>query len=138
MHVPQIVEPFGKISGWRSVGWGLFPEPPHLIGHIVFLTDARAISSAESLMGYVEALHLPIVGTPTAGTNGNPNSFAVPSGFILSFTGMRVTRHDGTALHLQGIQPTLIVEPTLAGIREGRDEVLERALALVTEGQRPL
>ena len=138
MHIPQIVEPFGEISGWRSTGWGLSPRPPHLIGHLVFLTDARAISSAESLMGYVEALHLPIVGTPTAGTNGNANFLTVPSGFTISFTGMRVTRHDGTPLHLQGIQPTLIVEPTPAGIRAGRDEVLERALALVTEGEPPL
>jgi hypothetical protein len=45
------------------------------------------------------------------------------------FTGMRVTRHDGSPFHLAGVRPTVPVEPTLAGIRAGRDEVLERALA---------
>jgi hypothetical protein len=29
------------------------------------------------------------------------------------------------------VRPTVPVEPTLAGIRAGRDEVLERALAIV-------
>jgi len=86
-------------------------------------------------MGYVADLKLAtIVGSTTAGTNGNGNvaSFQVPGGFKIGFTGMRVTRHDGrTPFHLAGIVPDITVVPTLAGLREGRDEVLERALALV-------
>lgn len=70
-----------------------------------------------------------IVGAATAGTNGNVATFDVPSGLQVRFTGMRVTRHDGkTPFHLIGVQPTVPVEPTLAGIKAGRDEVLERAL----------
>jgi hypothetical protein len=130
MHVPRFAEPFGRVAGWDSHGWNLSPAPPRLAGTAAFLTDARAISYAESVMGYVEALGLgAIVGGPTAGTNGNVNTFTVPSGRVVAFTGMRVTRHDGTAFHLAGVRPTVAVEPTLAGIREGRDEVLERALA---------
>jgi C-terminal processing protease CtpA/Prc len=83
------------------------------------------------VMGYVADRKLAtIVGAPTAGTNGNVTSFTVPSGFVIAFTGMRVTRHDGhTPFHLAGVQPQVPAEPTLEGLSSGRDDVLERALA---------
>ena len=138
MHLPRIAEPFGKIAGWQDLGWNLEPARPRIAGKVAFLTDARAISYAESVMGYVEALRLgAIVGAPTAGTNGNVNSITLPSGTTLGFTGMRVTRHDGSAFHLAGVRPTVPVEPTLAGIRAGKDEVLERALAVVGAQEKP-
>jgi len=96
MHVAKIVGPFGRIAGWQSVGWNLTPAAPRLAGKAVFLTDGRAISYAESVMGYVAGRHLAtIVGSPTAGTNGNIATFQVPGEFTIVFTGMRVTGHDG-------------------------------------------
>lgn len=51
------------------------------------------------------------------------------SPFSIAFTGMRVSRHDGrTAFHTIGVTPDVPVEPTLEGIRAGRDDVLARAL----------
>jgi hypothetical protein len=133
MHVAKLIGPFGRSAGWASFGWDLQPSAPRLAGRIAFLTDARAISYAESVMGYVADHHLgTIVGTPTAGTNGNVASFVVPGGFRIMFTGMRVTRHDGkTRRHLFGIEPDVLVAPSVTALRAGHDEVLERALALV-------
>lgn len=133
MHVAKLVGPFGRAVGWQGYGWDLRPASPRLAGKNVFLTDGRAISYAESVMGYVADRKLgTIVGSPTAGTNGNVASFEVPSRFRIGFTGMRVTRHDGQAPHhLIGVQPDISVAPTIAGLRSGRDEVLERALALI-------
>ena len=53
MHVAKIIGPFGHSVGWQSFGWNLKPRTPRLGGKIVFLTDGRAISYAESVMGYV-------------------------------------------------------------------------------------
>jgi len=51
---------------------------------------------------------------------------------------MRVTDHDGrTPHHLVGIKPDIFVAPTLAALKEGRDEVLDRAPALIA-GKRAL
>ena len=135
MHVPRLVGPFSDIAGWQSFGWDLKPVAPRIAGRRVFMTDARAISYAESVMGYVADLKLAtIVGSTTAGTNGNVASFTVPSGLRISFTGMRVTGHDGrTRFHLMGVKPDVPVAPTLAGLRRGRDEVLERAIAVIDE-----
>jgi hypothetical protein len=133
MHVPKIAGPFGQFAGWHSVGWNVTPAMPRLRGRIVFMTDGRAISYAESVMGYVADRKLgTIVGSATAGTNGNVAVFDVPGGFRIAFTGMRVTRHDGhSPFHLIGVQPDVRVTPTVAAIRAGRDEVLERAVELV-------
>jgi hypothetical protein len=136
MHVAKVVGPFGQFAGWEDSGWNLTPAAPHFSGKIVFMTDARAISYAEGVMGYVADRKLgTIIGGPTAGTNGNVCQVLLPGGFALDFTGMRVTRHDGhTPFHLIGVQPDIPVTPTLAGLRAGRDEVLERAVAFVQQG----
>lgn len=98
-----------------------------------FSTDGRAIGYAESTMGIVEAYKLgEIIGSPTAGTNGNINPFMLPEGSTVMWTGMWVRKHDGSPHHGVGIQPMLRVEPTAKGVHEGRDEVLEKALDRIT------
>jgi len=128
MHTPHWLRPNqeGPVS-WAHDSWDLAPAAPHL-GHVVFMTGPRAISFAESVLGYAQAEGLPIVGATSAGTNGDVREWTVPSGLTLRFTALRVTRHDGAPHHLRGIAPTIPVEPTLAGVRAGRDEVLERAI----------
>ena len=137
MHVAEITGPFGQISNWHSFGWNLTPAAPRVASPRVFLTDGRAISYAESVMGYVKARKLgTIVGAATAGANGNVVRARVPGGFAFTFTGMRVTGHDGKAQqHLIGILPDIPLEPTVAGIQAGRDEVLERAVTLIRDGK---
>ena len=63
------------------------------------------------------------------------NAFKVPSGMTVMFTGMRVTRHDGSPFHPVGVVPRIPVEPTVEGIRAGRDDVLDRALAHLGAGK---
>jgi len=116
----------------RTGEWQMDPVAPLLKAKLVFLTDARAISTAESYLGIVEAYQLgEIAGEATAGTNGGINPFVVPGGYSITWTGLKVLKHDGSQHHGVGIHPTVPVSPTRAGIAAGRDEVLERALQLV-------
>jgi hypothetical protein len=71
-------------------------------------------------------------GRPTAGTNGNVNPFTLPGGYRVVWTGMKVTKHDGSRHHGVGIQPTVPVSRTLKGVAEGRDELLEKAIEVVS------
>jgi len=103
---------------------------------IIFLSGGGAISYAESTLGVVEAYKLgDVVGEPSAGTNGMVNPFVLPGGYTVGWTGMLVQKRDGTPHHGVGVRPTVPVSPTVAGLRAGRDEVLEKAISLVT---RPL
>ncbi|HEU5237307.1 MAG TPA: S41 family peptidase, partial [Pyrinomonadaceae bacterium] len=114
--------------------WKLEPVAPRFTAKVAFLTDGRAISYAESLLGIIEAYKLAdIVGEPSAGTNGDINPFSLPGNYIVRWTGMKVLKHDGSRHHGVGIQPTVLVHRTIRGIAEGRDEQLERALAIVSQ-----
>ena len=50
---------------------------------------------------------------------------------MVSWTGMKVLKHDGSQHHGVGIAPTVPVVPTPAGIAAGRDEVLEKAVEVL-------
>lgn len=135
MRIPKIIYPdHERLAGYVCSGWNIQPKEPRIKGKVVFLTDARAISYAESVMGYVEHYKLgEIVGQPTAGTNGNVNPFRLPGGFTISWTGMKVVKHDGSQQHLIGILPTVPVQRTIRGVIEGRDEYLEKAVEIINQ-----
>ena len=127
---PVFVAPDGEARYPVNGDWKLEPKQPHIPAKRVFLTDARAVSYSESILGTVQRNSLgPIVGSPTAGANGNRSDFLLPGGYGLSYTGMRVTNADGSLQHIRGVLPDVVAVPTLAGIRAGRDEVLEAGLA---------
>ncbi|MCA9706352.1 MAG: hypothetical protein KDK70_10930 [Myxococcales bacterium] len=129
MHVPRYVEPDGAVVGWHDLGWHRRPAEPRIESPVTFLISAEAISYAESMLSYVEAHDLgTLVGTPTAGANGDIVRFDTLAGFYVIFSGMRVTRHDGSPFHRGGVAPDIEVHPTIAGLRAGRDEVLEEGL----------
>jgi hypothetical protein len=69
--------------------------------------------------------------TRRPGPMGNIDPFPLPGGYSVVWTGMRVRKRNGTAHHGVGIAPNVRVSPTVAGVRAGRDEVLERAVALL-------
>jgi len=140
MRVPRIIRPdHVEPVGWQNHGWEVQPIEPHIGGRVVFITDERAISAAESVLGLLAGYELAeIVGQPTAGANGNINPIDLPGRSEFYWTGMKVVKLDGSQHHLIGIQPTVPAEQTLQGIKEGRDELLEKALVVVSRDQEPV
>jgi hypothetical protein len=132
-NVPIVLFPDRhNISFERGGEWNLAPTAPLFKGKIAFITDGRAISYAESCMGIVEHYKLgAIVGGPTAGTNGNVNRLALPGGYSISWTGMKVLKQDGSRHHGVGIAPTPYVMRTRAAVAAGRDEFLQAAMDAV-------
>jgi C-terminal processing protease CtpA/Prc len=101
----------------------------------VLLIDERAISQAEHLGLALEAANgTTFVGSPTTGANGEVKPVTIPGGMVAFFTGEDVRHADGRQLQRIGLQPDVAVKPTIAGIRAGRDEVLERALVFLRTG----
>ncbi len=126
-NVPIVRYPDGHDLRFDFSNWSAPPRAPRFTARVAFLTDGSAISYAETCMGIAESHHLgEIVGEPTAGTNGNVIAFDLPGGNRVRYTGMRVLKYDGSQHHGVGIRPTVPVSPTVAGIRAGRDEVLDR------------
>lgn len=135
MQIPLFLYPDQEnLSGYLKSGWQLPSLQPSIQGKVVFITDARAISYAESVLSFVEHYRLgEILGQPTAGANGNVNPFMLPGYFSISWTGMKVLKHDGSPHHLIGVQPTIPVKRTLQGVLEGRDEYYEKAILWIKQ-----
>jgi len=113
--------------------WPVQPEEPRFKAKVAFVTDGPAISYAETYLGIIEHYKLAeIVGGPTAGTNGNVNPLRLPGGIQVTWTGMKVLKHDGSRHHGVGIQPTVPAARTIRGVTGGHDEVLDRAVAVVS------
>ena len=100
-------------------------------GKTFMLVDERTISQAEHTGLFFEAAAgTTFVGSQTAGANGDVTDVTLPGGLDMTFTGHDVRHVDGRQLQRVGLPIDVRVTPTLAGLRAGRDEVLERALEL--------
>lgn len=117
----------------RQLGW-IGSGPPYR-GKVAVLIDARAMSLAEHTCLYFDtAADATFIGSPTAGTNGDVTNTVLPGDVEFAFTGLAVRHADGRQLQRIGVLPHVRVEPTIAGIRAGRDEVLERAVEFLQSG----
>ncbi|MEM7386502.1 MAG: S41 family peptidase, partial [Verrucomicrobiota bacterium] len=136
-HIPVVRYPDRKKMTFQFSQWPVAPRAPRIQGKVAFIIDGRAISYAETYLGMVEHHRLgALVGERTAGTNGNINTFSLPGGYRVVFTGMKVLKHDGSRHHGIGIEPTVAVKRTVGGIAEGVDELLAGAMAEVGAGSR--
>src|SRR5262249_51538229 len=103
-------------------------------GRTVMLIDERTISQAEHTGLFFEASNgTTFVGSPTMGANGDVTTLTLPGDLVVSFSGHDVRHADGRQLQRVGLVPHIEVRPTIKGIRDGRDEVLERARNFLTE-----
>jgi len=104
----------------------------------VMLIDERTQSQAEHTGLFLEAANgTKFIGSPTAGANGDVTAVLLPGGLRMSFSGHSVRHADGQQLQRLGLVPTVPVGSTIAGVRAGRDEVLERALRYLERSLAP-
>lgn len=103
---------------------------PRYEGKTAMLVDERTEAEAEQAGLLLEAANrTSVVGSPSAGSNGDPTNFVLPGGITVSFSGHDIRHGNSGQLQRLGLQPELLVMPTIQGIRQGRDEILEKALA---------
>jgi C-terminal processing protease CtpA/Prc len=105
------------------------PRTPHYTGKIIILVDEMTQSQAEATtMVFRIALGAVVIGSTTAGADGNVSAFPLPGGLRTMISGIGVFYPDRTPTQRVGIVPDIKVTPTVSGIRDGRDELLEVAL----------
>ena len=137
-HLVRTRTPFAKFSVGDLRNPGSFsmrdtvslePSTPYVEGALVLLVDEVTQSSAEyHAMAFRSRPGTLVVGSQTAGADGNVSRIPLPGGEHTMFSGIGVFYPDGRPTQRIGIVPDLEVKPTIAGIRAGRDEVLEAAV----------
>jgi C-terminal processing protease CtpA/Prc len=133
---PVLLEPDAPHIGSDSYSASYFSssvvpvsDAPKYNGKVVALVDQRTADKAELGALFLEAAtKTEFVGSPSAGVVGESTDLALPGGILMSFSGQDVRHANGGPVQRLGIQPSVSAVPTIAGIRAGRDEALEKAL----------
>jgi hypothetical protein len=139
--------PFARITQGDLANPGAFywtapisltPSQPHYAGKIVILVDETSVSAAEyAALAFRSAPNAIVVGSTTAGADGNVSTLALPGGLHTMISGVGVFYADEKPTQQVGIVPDIEVKPTIAGIRAKRDEALEEALRQILGAHPP-
>ncbi len=110
----------------------LEPAKPHYTGNVVILIDEVSQSSAEyTSMAFRASPRAKVVGSTTAGADGNISPIPLPGGLRSMISGIGVFYPDKRPTQRVGILADVEAKPTIEGISAGRDEVLEQGLRLI-------
>lgn len=128
---------WGSREAWYTFSFLVQPaDHPLFLGPLVVLISEVTFSAAEDFLVLLrERPRTKFVGTPTAGSTGQPLIVPVP---LPGGGGFRVctvytTYADGREFVGFGIQPDVEVSPTPQDIAAGRDVVLEKGLEVLRE-----
>ncbi len=135
---PLVLFPEGRAGDVETLdaAWEFYQYLPEFEGEkfrgdAVVLIDERTLSQAEHAALFLRAAGARLVGSASAGANGDVTRLALPGGLSVSFSGQEVLLPDGSQLQRVGLRPDLEVKPSLEGVRAGRDEVLDAALEML-------
>ncbi len=103
-------------------------------GKLIVIVNEETQSRAEyTAMAFRTGTHTTIIGSQTAGADGNVSEIILPGGLKTWISGIGVYYPDGRQTQRVGIVPDIEVKPTIKGIKEGRDELLEKAIEIIKQ-----
>jgi C-terminal processing protease CtpA/Prc len=106
-------------------------------GTIILLVNTETMSRAEfTAMAIMQAEHVVIIGSQTAGADGDVAIIPLPGGIYSYYSGIGVYHPDGSETQRIGIVPDIVVTPTLEGMINKEDEYFERAMEYIRIGNK--
>lgn len=128
-HVPYVVGG----DAWPREG-----ESERIVyGHQLYdrdtfvLVDARTDGTAEETALMLQAVGAEIVGTNSGGASALTSTLIVPGNIAIRFSATDLRGRDFNRLQGVGVTPDHEAAPTIRGLSEGRDEVVEAVMALL-------
>lgn len=106
-------------------------------GRVLILANEETQSQAEfTTMAFQTAERAVVIGSQTAGADGDITWIPLPGGYQTAISGLGVYYPDGRETQRIGIVPDIEVRPTIRAVQAGRDEVLEKAIDVAKTGRR--
>ena len=130
--IPDLNYP-GKFYWEEPMSMGENNNNPYR-GKVIILVNSRTISYAELYaMGLQTVNNSFTIGSQTLGADGNVSRAEFIGGFKTGFSGIGIFYPDFTETQRKGVRIDIEVKPTILGIKQGRDEVLEKAIKVAVE-----
>ncbi len=112
----------------QSAEWSTVDTTGHYRGRIVVLIDEQTQGAMERLALALEsAATVTFIGSPSAGAASPAATLELPGALTVGIPLVEVRRADGGQVQRVGITPSVDVRPTVRGVRNHQDEVIERA-----------
>ncbi len=103
-------------------------------GKVIILINEETQSNAEyTAMALRVSPNTTVLGSTTAGADGNVSGITLPGNIFTYISGIGVLYPDGSETQRVGIIPDIKMEPTIKGIRDGKDELLDKAIELINK-----
>lgn len=107
-------------------------NPDYYRGKVVLLMNECTQSQAEfTVMALRQAPGAVVVGSPSIGADGNVATMTFPGCVRTCMSSLGIYGPDLSQTQRTGLTPDIFVEPTIQGIREGRDELLLKAVEII-------
>lgn len=101
-------------------------------GQVVILINELTQSAAEyTAMAFRTAPKVKVIGSTTAGADGNTSAIYFPGNIVTYISGIGVFYPDGRQTQRVGIIPDIHISPTIKGVTEYRDELIEKAIEII-------
>ena len=101
-------------------------------GKIIIIVNAKTQSNAEyTTMALRVAPKATVIGSTTAGADGNVSKIILPGNIRTMISGIGVYYPDRTETQRVGIVPDIEINPTIEEIRNGTDGLLNKAIKLI-------
>lgn len=123
--------PFSKPTGMGVEGTTSYF--PHKIA--ILINEETQSSTEFQAMMYRKAPGAVLIGSNTAGADGNVALINLPGGIVTYISGLGVYYPDGKETQRIGIRPDVVVNPTVKAFLNNRDELLERAVKYIRKGK---
>lgn len=103
-------------------------------GKVILLVNEDSMSRSEfTIMAFQTADNVITVGNQTAGANGDLVIFEYLGGYRTAMSGNGYLYPDGTESQRKGVKIDVEISPTINGLIEGRDEILEKAIEIANQ-----
>lgn len=110
----------------------IYPSKDRYTGKVVVLVNEHTLSEGEYQAMMFRAGHnTTIIGSQTAGADGRVSDIFLPGGIKTWFSGIGIYYPDGSETQRIGIIPDIEVKPTIEGLKNNRDELLEKAIDII-------
>ena len=121
----------GRFAMGPDIRVGLPNATPYK-GRVVILIDETTQSHAEfTAMALRTAPGATVIGSTTAGADGDVSDIYLPGNIHTGISGIGIYYPDGRGTQRVGIVPDIELRPTIKGLTEGRDELLEKAISVI-------
>lgn len=107
----------------------------HYKGKVVVIVNSTSQSQAEyTTMAFQSSPNVRVIGSITAGADGNVSYIVLPGGLNTMISGIGVFYPDGNPTQRVGVKIDKVIYPTINGIKEGKDELLDQAMETLNKG----